>query len=255
MVVKMDNNKEPLYLQAKDYVLEKIRNESWKPGERIPTEGELEKILKVSRTTIRNAISELQYEGYVTKQQGCGTFVTEEFYAEQLPMLKSFTEDAARLGGVASSILLGLDEIIPTNDILKHLKCKSTEKVLKLSRIRCMNEKPIQYTNSYIPERTYCKMKYNEIDWNKASFYTEIEKTGTIIAGGDETLEVCAADQLDSIFLGISEGAPMLLAKRVAYDQGGMPVAYDITKTRGDRYKTKIKLWRSPKTKLQVLKK
>ncbi|MCM1991949.1 GntR family transcriptional regulator [Oceanirhabdus seepicola] len=69
------NNYIPLYIQVKDEILSKVRDEVWKVEEKIPTEKELMKNYKVGRATIREAITMLVNEGYLEKRQGIGTFV------------------------------------------------------------------------------------------------------------------------------------------------------------------------------------
>ncbi|MGE5549482.1 MAG: GntR family transcriptional regulator [Bacteroidota bacterium] len=62
--------------QVKDYLRAEIM-ERLSPGERIPSEHELSRQFKVSRTTTRNALRDLYNEGIITRIQGKGTFVAE----------------------------------------------------------------------------------------------------------------------------------------------------------------------------------
>lgn len=54
-----------------------IRNGSLKPGDKLPTESEIMRLLGVSRTVVREAISHLQAAGLVETRHGIGTFVLE----------------------------------------------------------------------------------------------------------------------------------------------------------------------------------
>ena len=54
----------PLYYQVKQIILDEINNEGVKAGDAIPTEKTFCDIYGISRTTIRQAISELVNEGY-----------------------------------------------------------------------------------------------------------------------------------------------------------------------------------------------
>lgn len=65
----------PLYAQAKRLMLEKLKAKAWKPGEQIPVEPELARMLGVSVGTVRRAVSELVDEGILRRIQGSGTFV------------------------------------------------------------------------------------------------------------------------------------------------------------------------------------
>lgn len=65
----------PIYLQVKDFVLEKIKSGEFKPGSKIPTERELSTELGISRNTVSAAYKELLLEDVLEACQGRGTFV------------------------------------------------------------------------------------------------------------------------------------------------------------------------------------
>lgn len=56
---------------------EKIRNGEFRPGEKLPTESEIMQIYGVSRTVVREAISQLQAGKLVETRHGIGTFLLE----------------------------------------------------------------------------------------------------------------------------------------------------------------------------------
>lgn len=65
----------PIYLQVKNYILDKIRTGEYRPGTKIPTERELASELGISRNTVSSAYKELLLEGVLEAKQGRGTFV------------------------------------------------------------------------------------------------------------------------------------------------------------------------------------
>lgn len=71
--------KEPKYLKIKHSIQSLVEKGSYQLGEKIPSEADLRKEYDVSRHTIRQAISELVNDGYLLKQQGSGTFVSDEY--------------------------------------------------------------------------------------------------------------------------------------------------------------------------------
>ncbi len=66
------------------YISDSIRNGTISPGERLPTESEIMRILGVSRTVVREAISHAQAAGMVETRHGVGTFVLEPVPAHNL---------------------------------------------------------------------------------------------------------------------------------------------------------------------------
>jgi GntR family transcriptional repressor for pyruvate dehydrogenase complex len=59
------------------HLTDSIKSGSLKPGDKLPTESEIMRILGVSRTVVREAISHLQAAGLVETRHGIGTFVLE----------------------------------------------------------------------------------------------------------------------------------------------------------------------------------
>jgi ABC-type glycerol-3-phosphate transport system substrate-binding protein/DNA-binding transcriptional regulator YhcF (GntR family) len=66
-----------LYRQLKELIKDAIRRGKFRPGDRLPTEMELCETYGVSRITVRQALNELAREGFLYRQQGSGTFVTD----------------------------------------------------------------------------------------------------------------------------------------------------------------------------------
>ncbi len=59
-----------------EQLAEQIKSGRLSPGERLPTEQELTRAARVSRTVVREAVAALRAEGLVITRQGVGAFVT-----------------------------------------------------------------------------------------------------------------------------------------------------------------------------------
>jgi ABC-type glycerol-3-phosphate transport system substrate-binding protein len=67
----------PIYYQLKALIQEQISCGLWLPGDRIPTERELCQMHAISRSPVRQALSELAHQGLLVRRPGLGTFVAE----------------------------------------------------------------------------------------------------------------------------------------------------------------------------------
>ena len=65
----------PLYEQLKNAIKDDIHAHIYRPGDRMPSEAELEEKYQVSRITVRRAVKELCEEEILVRKQGKGTFV------------------------------------------------------------------------------------------------------------------------------------------------------------------------------------
>ena len=65
-----------------EQLLNNIKTGVWKGGDKLPSEGELCRILQVSRVSIRSALQRLQALGFIEVKRGKGSFVcsTEELF-------------------------------------------------------------------------------------------------------------------------------------------------------------------------------
>ena len=92
------SNSTPLYLQLKSKIRRDIRTGIFKPGDKLPSEAQLQKEYGMSRVTVRNAMEELAVDGYIIKVQGKGSFVAQSDMLRLPAGVTSFTEDAKMQG-------------------------------------------------------------------------------------------------------------------------------------------------------------
>src|SRR2546421_12950405 len=72
------NSSEPIYLQLRGHLIDKIRTNQLKPGGRLPSIRELSRQLGVAPLTVWNAVKTLASEGILLSNGGRGTFVTPQ---------------------------------------------------------------------------------------------------------------------------------------------------------------------------------
>src|SRR5689334_15886102 len=96
----------PLYHQLKTVLLEKLRLGEWKPNDQLPTEDELGVLFGVSKATVRQALRDLAESGHVRREQGRGTFASEQKVQFGPRQLNSFTEEMRQFGMHSGSRVL-----------------------------------------------------------------------------------------------------------------------------------------------------
>src|ERR1700704_624963 len=82
-----------------EQLAEQIKSGRFAPGARLPTEQELTRAARVSRTVVREAVAALRAEGLVITRQGVGAFVSAA------PQQAPFRIDADRLHNNLAEIL------------------------------------------------------------------------------------------------------------------------------------------------------
>ena len=101
----------PKYQQVFDHLSGQIRSGHLAPGQPLPTEARLIESLGMSRTTIRQALAQLENDGVIERIQGRGTFVTTEQQRHSRQQLKVFAFVAPELQtGIYPSFLHGFQQ-------------------------------------------------------------------------------------------------------------------------------------------------
>ncbi|NMB07943.1 MAG: GntR family transcriptional regulator, partial [Tissierellia bacterium] len=93
-MMKIDKtSRMPLYYQLMDIIIDMIDSGELVEDDQLPSERELCEIYDISRSTVRQAIQELEKEGYIYRVHGKGTFVSKEKFRQELLEFYSFTEE------------------------------------------------------------------------------------------------------------------------------------------------------------------
>ena len=74
-----------LYRRIAAQIVQLIRRGEYRPGERLPPERDLARLLKVSRPSVREALIALEVEGYVEVRVGSGVYVAQRRPATRRP--------------------------------------------------------------------------------------------------------------------------------------------------------------------------
>lgn len=99
------------YQRLADLIAASIRAGTYRPGDKLPTEGELVLAHNLSRQTVRQALEQLALDGLIEKIQGSGSYVTES------PLTKKRSMRIAVMTTYIStyifpSILRGIEEVV-----------------------------------------------------------------------------------------------------------------------------------------------
>jgi GntR family transcriptional regulator len=230
--VVADEQREPKYYLVKRHLLDFITELD--PGAAVPTERELADLLATSRTTVRQALSELVTEGRLVRRQGSGTYVAEPKLAWPLQM-SSFTEQAASSGLKVETSLVSAERVPATPEIAELLSLKVGALVHRIERLREVNGSPMALEQTHLSARRFPGLA--KALRQTGSLYQVLSDLWNVeLATAIETIETAPASPRESGLLGTDTGAPMLILSRHSFDTDGEPVEWVRSWYRGDRY-------------------
>lgn len=229
-----------LYYQLKEVIINKIKSNEWPVDSKILTERQLCDLYKVSRITVRQALGELEQEGFLYRKQGKGTFVTAPKIEQRLSKFYSFSDEIDRMGFVSGTKILVFEAIEADNIISRNLNTKENSMIYRVKRLRLANSEPFAVETSYLPGKLFPELNEDEI----ASYglYNTLKKKYDIVPDeAVETFEAILTGSEDAHLLQINKNSPGILLERFTYANGKV-IEYCRSFIRGDRYKYKVLL-------------
>ncbi len=226
----------PYYYQLKQILSGRITSGALAPGAQLPGEHELCALYDVSRTVVRQALNELQYEGLIERHRGRGTFVARPKLPEGLISgLAGLHEDAAMRGRSLRSTVLALREAPATSSIAERLGLRPDEPVVELERLRFINGQPWVVVTTYIPAALVPGLARHDLGGDASLYQLLKEGYGLPITAAVRTVEATIAGPRDAALLRIEEGDPLLVLRSVSLTVGDRPLEYFIAHHRGDQ--------------------
>ncbi len=227
----------PMYQQMVDDIKQKIQSGEWKENERIMTEAELEEAYAVSRITVRKAINVLAEEGFVTKKQGIGTFVTANAVNRVISnKLLSFTEMCAVEGKEASAEILSVQWVKADAKVAKYIQIEKNDRVIRIDRLRKADGNPVMIEQTYLSE----KYGYVMEEDLTGSLYAILRQHGTNPIHASKTIEICYPTAEEQEILGVEKKQPLLLHSDQVSSELGEPILYSKLIVNPERYKLTI---------------
>ncbi|HEX3617286.1 MAG TPA: GntR family transcriptional regulator [Solirubrobacteraceae bacterium] len=230
-VVGAPDSSEPKYYAVKRHLLEFIG--SLEPGSAVPTERELATDMQTSRTTVRQALTELVVEGRLVRRQGSGTYVAEPKITWPL-YLGSFTEQVEASGFKPSAQVLATSRVAAGAELAAQLGLPARAPVYRIERLRLADAWPIAVETSWLPAERFPGLT-RQIRQHASLYALLAEEHGTTLHTAEETIETAPATPREAAPLRVDIGSPMLVVSRQNFDSAGAPVELGRTWFRGDR--------------------
>lgn len=222
-----------LHAFIKEEILNKIRTNEYKTGDKIPTEHELCRLFDVSRTTIRTALNQLTVEGYLVRHQGRGTFVADQKVKQTLTQTAKRYKDQVAVQGKEAEIKVVSLQVIPAAEWLEHeLQVPANAPIQRIERVRFANGEPTQYEIAYIPWDVAPGITK---DHAETSLYESLENDFDIhITQTTEKVEIILADEKLTEYLYIEKDAPCFYIETIA-ENGHGRIEFSKSYFRGDK--------------------
>lgn len=204
-------------------------------GSVLPPEHELSRMYGVSRHTVRAALGRMQADRLIERGAGRGTFVLPQHDRVRFYLDRSFTQQMAELGLVASSRVLKAEAGEITEADPDPLRRQRGAPCFRLVRIRMGGSEPIGVQQTTVLTR-HCP-GFGRHDFARESVYAVLarhyELTPKEIL---HSVGAAVANAREAKLLGTRRGEALLVVNTTALLDGGEILEYTASKYRADRY-------------------
>lgn len=239
----------PLYFQLREALLGEIRDAGLQPGDRLPTESDIERRYRVSRSTIRQALAEMAAEGLIHRVQGLGTFVAAP-KIRHIPLLTSFSELVTSQGFAPSHRVLASSIAGAPRTVAAELGLDSDAPCRFLRRLLLADDRVVGLAETWLPHDSVAAHDalFEPERLAQGSLYELLQRppVGLVLQRATETISPGAAEPADAELLGCAVGTPVLVIRRVTFTPEDRAVEFTRLLFVGDRYEYRVELHRPP---------
>jgi GntR family transcriptional regulator len=224
----------PLYHQLKELLSERIARGEWQAGDMLPTEEQLQEQYEISRTTVRQALKELEIEGTISRQRGRGTFVSRPKISHSAEPHFGLTDTLREQGVVPGWQLLDATWLPAPVAVAESMGLARETPVFRLRRLRLVNEEAIGYHVAYASPAVAPAIDKERLQSGGSLHYLRGQKA---LEGShaDRILEAIPASEEVASCLNVVVGMPMFSIRRQLFDRQGRLIELLRAVYRGDR--------------------
>jgi GntR family transcriptional regulator len=207
----------PFYFQLRKLLEDEIVSGRWLPGQRLPGESAMCEHFGLSRTTVRQALTELENEGLVRREKGRGTFVAEpRTSAWLLQSAHGFHEEGLKAGHSVTSRVLR-KEVGPLPQwAVDALALPQGSDGVTVERLRWVDGRLVMYVVNHLPPEL--AQTVLPADLENGSLYQVLEERRALtVFGGARVVEAVPAEGDLATLLEVDPGSPILFVESVSW--------------------------------------
>lgn len=230
------SKRQTIYQEVAQELLRRIQTDYYSVAQKLPSEYDLAKDFDVSRLTIRKAIDELIKMGVVMKSRGKGTYILAKQEKIQSGSfgLQGFSESVKARGMIPRTKLVSFERFENQDEKLaQSLQLAVNEEVYFIKRVRYADTDPMVLEEIYVPVKMIPDLTKSQLE--NSSVFSLIEHTVEIGYSHQEIGAVAVSKEVADL-LDLQVGEPILQVYSTTYSLTGVPVLFDQSYYRADKY-------------------
>lgn len=140
----------PVYDQIRQAILSRIRNGTWPPGYRLPSEVDLCDHFGTARMTVSRALRSLTEDGLVVRKRRAGSFVAQPDAPAALLKIVDMANAIPARGQCYGYQCLSSETIAATDDIARQMRLLPSARVQHLRCLHSADGQPVELEERWI---------------------------------------------------------------------------------------------------------
>jgi GntR family transcriptional regulator len=214
--------------KATELLMHAIKEGDFAGLDMLPPEQELAIQFQVSRNIIRECLSKLEREGWITRKHGVGTLINKQVVhiKTRLDLNFELSHTLEMIGKQVEIDLLRSSKEPATKGLAAQLGLVEGEEVIRVSRLFKADDKPAVYCIDYLASKLIANQKYKMTDFSP-SIFRFMEKFCQVTVETNLTeIRALPATEEVSQALEVPLGFGLLFLSEVGYDMRSKPVLY-----------------------------
>jgi phosphonate utilization transcriptional regulator PhnR len=220
------------YVKIKDAIVEQIEAGMLAPKQKLPAERKLAESFDTTRVTLREALSLLEAEGKIYREDRRGWFISPPPLCYDPTQTLNFTNMALAQHRQPKTDLLSAKAVMANKQASKLLQLAPFSDVYRIDRVRYLDNRPVVFVTHYVCPEYFP----NLLDFDLSQSLTDIYQTHFSVQYQKTRYRITTSSLLGETAqaLRATTGTPATVVERVNYNQHGELIDCDIEYWRHD---------------------
>nr|WP_202600949.1 MULTISPECIES: phosphonate utilization transcriptional regulator PhnR [unclassified Vibrio] len=225
-------NKRVQYVKIKDAIVEQIASGMLSPRQKLPAERKLAESFNTTRVTLREALSLLEAEGKIYREDRRGWFISPEPLKYDPTQTLNFTNMALAQNRLPKTELVAAKASLANKQASTLLNLPPFADVYRIDRVRYLEDRPVVFVTNYVRPEMFPDLLSHDLSQSLTDIYRE--HYGVVYQKIRYRISTSSLLGETAQFLRATSGTPAMVVERINYNQQGELIDCDIEYWRHD---------------------
>ncbi|MCW8346915.1 phosphonate utilization transcriptional regulator PhnR [Vibrio sp. ZSDZ65] len=220
------------YVKIKDALVEQIESGTLMPRQKLPAERKLAESFDTTRVTLREALSLLEAEGRIFREDRRGWFISPEPLKYDPTETLNFTNMALSQNRQPHTTLVAAKAMMATKKAAELLNLPPFSDIFRVDRVRYLEDRPVVFVTNYIRTEQFPNLLSHDLSLSLTDIYRE--QYGVVYSKVKYRVSTTSLLGEMAQALRATSGTPAMMVERINYNQHGELIDCDIEYWRHD---------------------